>query len=293
MRKLDRTKRELIVKCLSEGCGVNSTARLVGVAKLSVLRLLCDLGKVCKKFHDKNLRGVSPRHIEIDECWGFVGCKARGVKEGKAGHGDVWVWIAQDSDSRLVLAYHAGDRQTPDAMQFLSDLADRVTNSPQISSDAWPPYDLAIRSAFGDRAHWAKIIKVFGKSTEEDRRKYSPPECISCRKEAVIGTPNIDECSTSLIERQNLSLRMKNRRMTRLTNSFSRALANHIHALHLHYWFHNYSRKVSTLKMTPAQKAGLTNRQWTASDLLDLLEFEEEQEAFGPVGSRINRADRS
>jgi IS1 family transposase len=293
MRKLERIKRELIVKALTEGMGIRAVARLCGVTKLTVTRLLCDIGKVCADYHDQHVRNLATKNVEVDEVWAFIGCKTSNQKDGKVGYGDVWVWAALDVDSRLVISYHDGSRGGKDGTRFLADLAGRVSDRIQLTSDSHNAYDIAIPWAFGDKVDWAKITKVFGRDQETEQRRYSPPPCIKCTKTTAIGLPDLGKASTSHSERQNLNLRTMNRRYTRLTNGYSRRFTNHVHAISLHYFAHNWIRKVSTLKTTPAVKAGLADRQWTASDLITLLEYREQNEAFGPVGSRINRADRA
>ncbi len=271
MRKLSREQRAAILSALVEGSSVNATARQTGCSKVTILRLLMDAGTFCASYHDEHVRNVQAAQIQADEVWSYCGCKERAKKRGALGHGDAWVWVAMDRDSKLVLSYRVGKRTGVDAFEFMQDLAGRVVGRPQISTDALQSYAWAIHTAFDGKADYAIVHKVYA-TTEVAPGRYSPPRCTGCTKSAQFGNPDLDKASTSHAERQNLSLRMGSRRFTRLTNAFSKRVENHEAAVHLHYWYFNFARKHATLKTTPAVAAGIASRPLTILDLVEMIE---------------------
>lgn len=275
MRKLSTEKRAAVLSALVEGASVNSTSRMCGVSKITVLRLLADAGQFCADYHDVYVRKVAAQRVQVDEAWAFCGCKDKAKKEGALGYGSVWTWVALDSDTKLCISYLVGGRGPSFAQLFALDLASRVEGRIQLTSDAWGPYAEAIDLAFQGQIDYAQLIKVFGKLGTEEQRRYSPPECVGCRKENKAGDPDEAHVSTSHVERQNLTLRMSIRRMTRLTNAFSKKVENHAHALALHFFHYNFIRKHMTLKTTPAVAAGLANAPLTVLDLVAMIEAEE------------------
>jgi IS1 family transposase len=275
MRKLSSEKRATILSALVEGNSVNATARLCGVSKITVLRLLADAGQFCADYHDVYVRGLDSKRVQADEIWSFCGCKDKAKKAGANGHGSVWTWVAMDADSKLAISYVVGGRGADFALAFAQDIADRVNDRIQLSTDAHGVYADAVDAAFGGKVDYAQIVKVFGKQGTEEQRRYSPPECIACKKEVKSGEPDPDHVSTSYIERQNLTMRMSIRRMTRLSNGYSKKIENHAHATALHFWFYNYARKHHTIKTTPAVAAGLANAPLTMLDLVKMIEAEE------------------
>ena len=292
MRKLSTEKRTAIISALVEGCSIASTCRMCGVAKLTVLRLLSDIGSLCRDYHDWKVRGLSSESIEVDEIWSFVGCKEANRKRGKQGDGDCWTWTAIDADSKLIISYLIGLRTGAYAEVFMEDIADRVdTPRPQITSDGLSAYPEAVDKIFGADVDYAQLVKTYGRDPDEPEHRYSPAKCISVEMGRVQGNPDRKNISTSYIERSNLTVRMANRRFTRLTNAFSKKWQNHVHALALQFFWYNFGRKHITLKgKTPAMVTGLTDRAWTVADLVKLLEDEERKLM---KGGRINREDRS
>lgn len=292
MRKLTREKRSMVLGALVEGNSVNSTARMCKVSKLTVLRLLADVGRLCREFHDLTVRGLRSKRIQVDEVWSFVGCKEKSRKRGATGYGDAWVWVGLDADSKLVVAYTVGGRDAGYASEFLHDLADRLTERVQLTSDAHKSYLVTVPGAFKNNVDYAMLIKIYGPDGSENdaEHKYSPGKCNGTKRKAVIGNPDPDHVSTSFVERQNMTLRMAQRRFTRLTNGYSKRFVNHAHAVALHYFHYNFIRRHATLGTTPAMAAGIADREWTLDDLVDLLENEEHLIANG---GRINRTDRT
>lgn len=292
MRKLSSEKRSAIVATLVEGTSVNATARICGVSKLTVLRLLNDLGSLCRTLHDKMVRRLRCKRIQADEIWSFVGCKQRAKALGAQGHGDIWTWIGLDADTKLVVGHLVGSRDAECANDFMLDIAGRVLQRLQLTTDGHKVYLDAVENAFGGEVDFAQLVKIYGSDGGEStpERKYSPGQCNGTKKVNQLGLPDSKHISTSYVERQNLTLRMGNRRHTRLTNGFSKKVENHAHAIALHYFHYNFIRRHSTIGTTPAVAAGISNREWTVMDLVGLLELEE-QKAFGH--GRINRADRT
>ncbi len=292
MRKLSKDKREAILNALIEGCSINSTTRMCGVSKLTVLRLLADVGSLCLDYHDLTVKDVQSKRIQCDEIWSFVGCKQKNKEIGKVGHGDVWTWVALDADSKLVVSYLVGPRNADVARELMLDVKARVANRIQLTTDGLGTYFKAVENAFGLDVDFAQLVKLYGPdgSGKGPERKYSPGQCNGTKKVIHFGAPDRDHISTSYIERSNLTLRMCNRRFTRLTNAFSKKLINHIHAIALHYFNYNFIRKHQTLGTTPAVAAGITDKVWTVGDLVEMLEKEERKLNNG---GRINRADRS
>src|SRR5260221_7385794 len=274
MRKLPPEKRAAILDCLAEGSSISSTARCCGVSPVSVLRLLADAGSLAAEYHDLMVRRLQTQRVEADEVWSFVGCKAKAKSRGAQGHGDAWIWIALDADSKLVISYRVGDRDSENANAIMKDLAGRVENRIQLSTDALSAYPGAVEAAFGGNVDYAQIHKVYQSDPEMEGR-YSPAKCSRVVRKVIQGTPDPDLISTSYVERQNLSVRMSVRRLTRLTNAFSKALENHKHAIALHILAYNFMRKHKTLKTTPAVAAGIAERPMTMLDFVAILEKEE------------------
>jgi IS1 family transposase len=193
-------------------------------------------------------------------------------RKGEPGVGDVWTWVAVDADSKLVPSFLVGERDTEAALRFMDDLKSRLANRVQITTDGLGCYLIAVEEAFGSDVDYAQLQKQYGVPPEGHRR-YSPAVCIGVETRIVQGAPDPKHINTSYVERQNLTLRMSSRRFTRLTNAFSKKIANHVHALSLHYCFYNYARPHKTLKGdTPAMAAGLTDHVWSISEIAALVE---------------------
>ncbi len=274
MNKLKTEKRKAVIAALVEGNSVNSTVRMTGVAKTTILRLLKALGEACVAFHDEHVRGLKPTSVQCDEVWSFVHCKAKNVQKAKNrdfGIGDAWTWTAIDPESKLLITFHVGLRTPDDARIFMLDLAGRINNVTQLTTDGLGSYPAAVREAFGDMVDFAQVIKVY-KETRQGHARYSPAECTGCNKKWVSGFPDPDKVSTSIVERSNLTARMSIRRFTRLTNAFSKKIENHENAFALFVMHYNYCRKHISLKgKTPAMVAGLADHVWTLEELIGLI----------------------
>lgn len=242
------------------------------------LSLIETVGEACATLHDRWVRNLATQRVQVDELWSFCGMKAKNVPQelrGSFGFGDVWTWIGIDADTKLVISWLVADRSQVSAVQFMRDLASRLRNRVQLSTDGFPPYNLAVPSAFGENVDYAQVVKIYGEAPKEDRRKYSPSRFISEEIHKLIGNPDEQHISTSFAERNNLNVRMMMRRMTRLTNAFSKKVENHAHQHAINFAFYNFCRIHKTLRATPAMAAGIVNGVWTVADL---VKFTEEQE---------------
>jgi IS1 family transposase len=281
MNKLSTAKRVQIVKALVEGNSLRSTSRMVGVSINTVTKLLVDLGVACERFHDEHVRHVSAQRVQADEIWSFCYARRENVPEeykGQFGYGDLWTWVGQCADSKLVLSWHVGRRDAQTAYPFMHDLAARLSSRVQLTTDGLHAYLEATDAAFGTDIDYARLIKVYGSDPNAERR-YAPPVCIETKVQVVVGEPAIEHISTSYIERQNLQMRMSMRRFTRLTNGHSKKVENHEHALALHYVHYNFARAQRALGGTPAMAAGLANRVWAVEDIIGLLDAAEKKAA--------------
>jgi len=280
MRKLDTKARALILRLLVEGNSIRATSRVADVSKNTVNKLLIDAGKACSKYHDENVRNVKASVIQCDEIWSFTYAKQKNVKTATAapeGAGDTWTWTAIDSDSKLIVSYMVGGRDSEYAIEFMDDLRDRLANRVQLTTDGHKAYLEAVEGAFGGDVDYAQLIKLYGDAGGKTAaRKYSPAECTGIKKRPIEGSPDKALISTSYVERQNLTMRMHMRRFTRLTNGFSKKVENHMHAVALHFMYYNFVKVHQTLKVTPAMEAGLTDRLWDISDLVAIIDANEE-----------------
>lgn len=273
MNKLSLEKRIQIVSMLVEGNSLRSITRIADVSINTVTKLLVDLGKACSEYQDKALRNLNCKRIQVDEIWSFCYSKQKNVPhemKGTFGYGDVWTWTALDADTKLVPCWSIGYRNADDASIFIDDLASRLSSKIQLTSDGHKAYLSPIEDAFGCDIDYAMLVKLYGKSPEEEKR-YSPASCVGINKMIVTGTPDAKHISTSYVERQNLTMRMGMRRFTRLTNGFSKKVENHGHAIALHFMYYNFVRIHKTLKTSPAMAAGVSERLWSIKHLLDLL----------------------
>ena len=275
MNKLTPDKRVHVLNLLVEGNSMRATARIADVAFNTVAKLFIETAKVCADYQDKAFRNLTCKRLQLDEIWSFVYAKAKNVPDGKQGQaGDVWTWVAIDADTKLVPSWRIGSRDGATACEFVADLAIRLANRVQITSDGHKPYLEAVDKAFGGDVDFAQLIKIYGE-TVEGQKRYSPAECIGAKKSKVVGKPDLCCVSTSFVERQNLTMRMSIRRFTRLTNAFSKKIENHAHSVALHYMHYNFVRIHKTLRVTPAMAAGVTDRLWTIGDIVRLVEESE------------------
>ncbi|MGH7783782.1 MAG: IS1 family transposase [Candidatus Binatia bacterium] len=284
MNRLTREDRARILHLLCEGSSIRAITRLTGATKNTVSKLVVDAGLACASYQDRVLRNLTCKRIQVDEIWNFVYAKQRNVamaKSAPANAGDVWTWTAIDADTKIMPAWFVGGRDSESAIIFIDDLASRLANRVQLTSDGYRSYLEAVEGAFGADVDYAMLNKIYGASPESAKSRYSPAEFIGCRKERIEGAPDMKHVSTSYAERSNLTIRMHTRRFTRLTNAFSKKVENHAHAVALHMMYYNFVRIHMTLRMTSALAAGVTKRLWEMADVVDVLEAWEARSNYG------------
>jgi IS1 family transposase len=275
MNKLSTETRVQILSMLCEGSSMRSISRVCDVSINTVTKLLVDAGNACAAFHDKRVRGVKAKRVQCDEIWSFCYAKSKNVRNAKAaaeGAGDVWTWTGIDPDSKLIVSWVVGSRDSYSAKSLMDDLAARLATRVQLTTDAHKAYLEAVEEAFGNQIDYAMLVKLYGASPESAIGRYSPAECIGIRKQVIEGLPDFDHISTSHVERHNLTMRMQMRRFTRLTNAFSKKLENHYHALSLYFVFYNFVKLHKTHRMTPAMAAGIADRLWSMDDIVSLVD---------------------
>jgi IS1 family transposase len=272
MNKLTTAKRVQVVGALLEGMSINGTVRLTGVSKPTILKLLADLGAACSDYQDKHIVNLKTTHVQADELWSFIFGRKKNLapeRQNVFGFGDAWTFTAIDSHSKLIISFFVGNRDTQSATFFMRDVAMRLANRVQLTTDGLQAYIEAVDDAFDGDVDFARLVKVY--ATEHDG-KYAPPVCIACERKVVSGNPDLTKISTSYVERNNLTIRMHNRRFGRLTNAHSKKLENHVHALSLHFMYYNFAKPNMALKgKTPAMASGLAAHVWSAEEIVGLL----------------------
>jgi len=275
MNRLTNEKRAAVINCLIEGCSIRSTVRMTGIAMKTVMRVLVEVGQVCAEYQNRVFRNLDCRRLQLDEMWCWIYCKEKNRTEEIAKKhpdaGDIWLWAAVDADSKLVPCWSLGQRDTRTAVDFVCDLASRLKNRVQITTDGHRPYVEAVETAFGREVDYSILQKLYG-SVPENETRYSPSQCIGVEVRDVIGNADPKHISTSFVERHNWTIRGKVRRYTRLSNGFSRKAENHAAAVALNYFAYNFIQIHRTLRMTPAMAAGVTGRLWDVKDLVALWE---------------------
>jgi len=274
MNKLPSAKRVQILSMLCEGSSMRSVSRITDVSINTVSRLLADAGEACIAFHDENVRGVKAKRVQCDEIWAFCYAKQKNVEGAKAAPaeaGDLWTWTALDADSKLIIAYDCGGRDADYANAFMQDVAGRLANRVQLTTDGHKAYLEAVEGAFGADIDYAMLIKHYGEPVGAVGR-YSPGECVGIDLRRVEGRPDLKHVSTSYAERQNLTMRMQMRRFTRLTNGFSKKAEAHLHMVALYTVWYNFIRIHKTLKCSPAMAAGVSATLWSMEDIVKLID---------------------
>ncbi len=274
MNRLSTAERARIVSCLVEGNSLRATARMTGFARMTIEKLLRDLGKACAQYQDEHLRNLTTKRVQCDEIWSFVYAKKKNVTteitEKHPDAGDAWTWTAIDADSKLVISWLVGSRDAGAAYTFMTDVASRLRNRVQMTTDGHKPYLEAVESAFGSDIDYAVLQKIYGAEAGSETR-YSPAVCLGCKVEEISGQPNAKHISTSYVERQNLTMRMHMRRFTRLTNAFSKKFEMLAHNVALHFMYYNFGKVHQTLRVTPAMESGVSDHVWSIDELVGLL----------------------
>jgi IS1 family transposase len=274
MNKLPNEKRAQVLQMMAEGIALRAITRLTGISRTTLQKLLEDAGQAFSDYQDRVLVNLPCKRLQVDEAWSFCYAKQKNVataKRAPEGAGDIWTWVGLDADTKLVASFYVGGRDSEAAMIFMDDLARRLANRVQLTSDGHRPYLEAVEGAFGCDIDYAQLIKIYG-AAPEGQRRYSPAICMGARKHRIEGNPDPKHVSTSFSERQNLNIRMGNRRMTRLTNAFSKKAENHAHMMAIYFMHYNFVRIHQTLKVTPARAAGVTSKLWEMPDMVRILE---------------------
>jgi IS1 family transposase len=294
MNKLPLETRVQILSMLCEGSSMRSISRVADVSINTVSKLLIDAGKFCAQLHDDRVRNVKSTLVQCDEIWSFVGAKEKNVatmKQPVGGAGDVWTWTALDSDSKLIISWLVGGRDSEYALAFMDDVKNRLANRVQMTTDGHRAYLRAIEEAFGADIDYTMLVKQYGEpegSKKSPERRYSPAVCTGAVKTRIEGSPDPALVSTSHVERSNLTMRMANRRFTRLTNAFSKKFENHVHMVALYTVWYNFIKMHKTIRMTPAMAAGVTDTLWSMADLVEMMEAVAPKP--GPRGSYKKRS---
>jgi len=277
MNKLDVAKRAQILSMLCEGASMRSVSCLADVSINTVSKLLEDAGHFCAGFHDAKVHNVKVKRVQVDEIWSFTAAKQKNVAKMKApieGAGDTWTWTAIEADTKFIISHFVGGRDGECAAWFMQDVADRVATRIQLTSDGHKAYLEAVEGAFGAGIDYAMLVKIYGASSDSAKGRYSPAECTGAIKTPIEGRPDPNHISASYSERANLTMRMHNRRFTRLTNAFSNKFENHAHMVAIWAIWYNWIRIHKTLWVTPAMAAGLSQTLLTWEDMLALMDAE-------------------
>lgn len=264
-------KKVAAISMLCENSSIRAIERMTGIHRDTITRLGVRVGEGCADLLDDMMRDLDCKLIQVDEMWGFIGAKAKTVKRKKLNpdeYGDIWVWVAIDASTKLVPSFAIGGRDQYHANCFIDDLASRLNRRPQISSDALAAYSSAIERAFGCEVDYGSVIKTFADKSLDEERRYSPPKVVSVKKAVKQGNPDFDLISTSYVEKQNHTVRMHCRRLSRLTNAFSKKRQNFEAAVALHYAYYNLIKIHKTIRCTPAMEAGVESSPWTVAELV-------------------------
>ena len=291
MNQLPLAKRVQILSMLCEGVSLRSISRMADVSVNTAMKLLVDAGKACLLFHDVAVQGVAAKRVQCDEIWSFTYAKQKnveGAKSAPAGAGDTWTWTAIDADSKLIISWLVGKRDAACAHQFMGDVAARIKNRVQLTTDGFKAYFDAVEDTFLGEIDYAVLVKIYGRLSTEQATRYSPAECIGTKIDVVNGDPDPEHISTSYVERHNLTMRMHMRRFTRLTNGFSKKFANHVCMVALYTVFYNFIKIHKTLRVTPAMQAGLAQSVMTFEELAEIIDAATATKP-GPRGARTKR----
>ena len=258
---------------LAEGSSIRSIERITGIHRDTVMRLGVRVGNECRRIQDEKRKNLQSTDIQIDEIWGFIGKKKKNTKcwEFQEGLGDVWTFIALDRDMKLIPAFRVGQRTMLYAKRFLEDLSSGLANRVQISSDGLAAYRETLEGVFGSEVDYGQIVNTYSviNLNQSAAGRYSPADVVKAEKHVICGMPDKSMISTSHVEKQNRTLRMHCRRLTRLTNAFSKKLENFEAAVALNFAYYNFCKTHSSIRMTPALAAGVEKNAWTVSELVE------------------------
>ena len=268
---LKTEKKVAAISMLCEGASIRAVERITGIQKKTIGRLALRVGQACKRIMDEKMRGLTCKQIEVDEIWGFIGAKRNNAKKAGA-YGDVWTFIALDADTKLIPSFIVGKRDLYHARAFMEDLSGRLSRRVQITSDALASYPEAVESGFGSEVDYGQLVKTYGvvNLNKDAASRYSPAEVVKTERTVINGMPDVRRITTSHVEKQNHTLRMHCRRLTRLTNAFSKKFENFEAAVALNFAYYNFVKTHGAIRMTPAMAAGIETSHWTVEQLVKL-----------------------
>jgi IS1 family transposase len=269
--RISLDKAEMCLRLLLEGMSVRSIQRITGIHQATILDLMVLAGDRCEKLMEERIKGIAVKDVEADEIWGFVQCKNRhklnkGITDPKLG--DAYTWVGIERNTKLVLAWHLGQRDMTDCEAFTEKLHAATSGHFQLTTDGFRPYENAVSYSLGTRVDYAMLIKVYG-ANPDGEQKYSPPVVVETATKIMIGDPDPSRiCTSSIVERSNLSMRTSIRRLTRLTNAFSKKWENLRAMLAIYFAYYNFCRIHSSIRCTPAMESGITTHVWELRELL-------------------------
>jgi IS1 family transposase len=290
MNKLPTAQRAQILSMLCEGASMRSVSHLAHVSTNTVSNLLAAAGRFCAGFHDAKVRGVKAKRVQVDEIWSFTAAKTKNVAAMKTpvtGAGDTWTWTAIEADTKLIISHFVGGRDVECAKWFIDDMASRIANRIQLTSDGHRAYLEAVEGAFGADVDYAMLNRIYGASPENVKGRYSPADCIGARKDRIEENPDMKHVSTSYAERANLTMRMPNRRFTRLTTTFSKKFENHAHMIAIYAVWYNWLRIHKSLRGTPAMASGLSEMVMDWSYIVEAMDADARAQKRSPYAKRV------
>lgn len=288
MNRLSIERRAQILNLLVEGNSMRAASRIADVSINTVTKTLVDAGTACLAYQDEAIRNIASKRVQCDEIWSFCYSKEKNVApedKGVLGYGDVYTWTAIDADTKLAISWLVGRRDVEYAEAFMADLASRLADRIQLTTDGYGPYINAVEKMFGGAIDYAMLVKIYEGGDKSAQKRYSPASFVNAEKRRINGAPDLNEVSTSFVERQNLTMRMGMRRFTRLTNGFSKKIENLEHAVALHFMYYNFGRVHKTLRVTPAMEAGIADHVWTLEEIAGLVK-DEAPKKRGPYKKR-------
>jgi IS1 family transposase len=266
-------KQIAVIGALAEGSSIRSIERLTGIHRDTIMRLGVRIGQNCQLLLDSKMQDLGCNYLQFDEVWGFIGKKERHVGiDDNPEYGDVWTYCAIDPETKLVPTFKCGKRNLETTTEFVQDVASRMRNRVQVSTDALHSYPEAIERAFGADVDYGQIVKVYvHDGAQHPERKYSAPTFTKAMRRPVSGDPEMETTSTSHVERLNATTRLHIKRLNRLTLAFSKKLENFKAAVGLHFAYYNFVRRHNTLRCTPAMAAGVEKDFWSVGDLVEAV----------------------
>lgn len=274
MNRLPIERRAEVIRCLVEGCSIRSTGRITKASKNTIQKLTIEVGQACLDYQDRAFHDLQCKRVQGDEIWCFCYAKDKNLPDamkGTPGVGSMWTWTAMEAQTKLIFSWRIGARDAANANALMLDASERLANRVQLTTDGATVYLDAVENHFGSAIDYAMLIKLYGQDTNDETR-YSPGKCLGSKKRTIMGSPDEKHVSTSYAERQNLNIRMGNRRFTRLTNAFSKKADMLAYSVAITFMYHNFARIHQTLRCTPAMAAGVDAHKWSIEDIVEMAD---------------------